>query len=140
MMTVEQYKRDTVFLVEASNYERHCLWREFADDPTARLHDPYNRRRVKWEQLSPGSMTTVASVLRRPVTISCFWARLDGHIVLFYSPTSELVDWKRINAWLAQEYAHVPKWDDSRTAHCDAQNFAHCLDAIATLNKQRSVV
>ena len=57
----EGYKRDTVFRVEATSHEMHMLWRDFADDRTAREYGPPSKRRVKWEQLNPGSMPTTSS-------------------------------------------------------------------------------
>jgi hypothetical protein len=86
-----------------------------------------DRRRVNWAQLNPGSMPTIATDNKRPICVSCFWVRIDGHVVMFYEPTSRLVDWQKVDAWLAKEYPEVPK--------CDAQNFHNCLIAIRDRNK-----
>ncbi len=81
-------------------------------------------------------MPTVATLNKRPIVVCCFWYRIDGQVVMFYEPTSELVDWKKIKAWLEKEYVHLPKWDNGhRRSHCDAQNFGDCLQAIAERNK-----
>lgn len=135
----EGYKRDTVFCVEATSHEMHMLWRDFADDRTAREYGPPTKRRVKWEQLNPGSMPTIGTLGKRPICLTIFWARIDGQIVMFYEATSELVDWAKIRAWLDTEYKHVPMWDNStRKPFCDAQNFHHCLSAIDERNATRS--
>lgn len=121
-----------------SSHEMHILWRDFADDRTAREYGPSNRRRVKWEQLNPGSVPTIGTLGKRPICLTIFWARIDGQVVMFYEATSELVDWAKIQAWLDIEYKHVPMWDNgTRKPFCDAQNFHHCLSAIDERNKTR---
>lgn len=123
----DSYRRDTVYCIEATSFERHTLWSKFAEDPTARKYGPPSERRVNWEQLNPGSMPTIATDNKRPICVSCFWVRIDGHVVMFYEPTSRLVDWQKVDAWLAKEYPEVPK--------CDAQNFHNCLIAIRERSK-----
>lgn len=132
----ENYKRDTVFCVKASSHEMHMLWRDFANNRTAQEYGPPTRRRVKWEQLNPGSMPTIGTLDKRPICLTIFWARIDGQVVMFYEVTSELVDWRKIRAWLDAEYKHVPMWDKgTRRPFCDAQNFHLCLTAIDERNK-----
>lgn len=134
----EGYKRDTVFCVEATSHEIHMLWRDFADDRTAREYGPPTKRRVKWEQLNPGSMPTIGTLGKRPICLTIFWVRIDGQVVMFYEATSELVDWAKIRAWLDIEYKHVPMWNNgTRKPFCHAQNFHHCLSAIDERNKTR---
>jgi len=132
---MDSFKRDTVFYVEATNHERHTLWRDFADDKTAREHGAPTKNRVSWEQLNPGSMPTVGLDNKRPITVVCTWARINGQIVMFYEPTSQIVNWKTIEAWLEKEYAHVPLWN-GRRAQCDAERFSNCLAAIAQINEK----
>lgn len=124
----EGYKRNTVFCVEATSHELHTLWRDFADDRTARECGPPTKNRVKWEQLNPGSMPTIGTDHKRPICVTCFWVRIDGQIVMFYEATSQLVDSKKIDAWLDKEYPGIGR--------CNAGNFHICLHAIEELNKR----
>lgn len=72
-------------------------------------------------RFNPAAQLEVAVIARKRITIDL---------------TSELVDWRKIRAWLDAEYKHVPMWDkDTRRPFCDAQNFHLCLTAIDERNK-----
>jgi hypothetical protein len=128
--------KETKFVVEATSFEQFELWREHAlggllpgqaDSLNAR------GRRVSWEQMNPGSLTTIGVLFDRPICVCVSWARVNGHIIAFYEATSELVDYKMVDAWIRAKCS--AKWDrGARRAHCDAMNFHHCLDALAELN------
>lgn len=126
----DRWRRNTVFCVEATSYEQHSLWAFWASDSVRRAAKPS----LKWKRLS-GELATVGHDNKRPICVSIQWVEIDGQTVMFYHPTSQLVDWKKIEKWLEIEYAHVPKWDHgTRRAHCDADNFHHCRDAIREHN------
>ena len=91
---------------------------------------------VRWQQLT-GELATIGLYCKRPICVSVSWVRINGFVVMFYEPTSELVDWRVVKKWLAEEYAHVPKWDGSRTPQCDAMNFSHCLSHTRDLQKAK---
>lgn len=130
---LNDYKRDTVFCVEATSYEQLALWSNHSNESEHALY----RKTYDWEQLNPGSLTTIGQYTRRPVCVNINYVRINGQVVMFYEPTSELVDWRMVRKWLDKEYAHVPKWDGSRRPHCDAMNFGHCLAAIDQRNFDR---
>src|SRR5690348_17770034 len=93
---------------------------------------PYDRAesRLSWEQLSPGYLTTIGKLGKRPVCVLVFFARIAGKVVAFYHATSEVVDHKMVEKWLWKKFS-PPRWDNNtRRAHCDAQNFHHCRDAL----------
>jgi hypothetical protein len=116
---------ETEFVVQASDCERQDLWERFAIAvgwglPT--LHE----RRIRWVQDVSGLMVFVGAVWSRPVNISCAWAWLNGHVVLFYDACSQLVDYSLIEQWLMR-YCN-PSYEHGRRAHTNAMNFHLCLD------------
>lgn len=108
---------DVVFVVDASNFEQHCLWREF-------------NRAVHWQSDPSGTMLTVGHVNDMPVNIALNWARINGQKVMFVDTVSQVVDHRMVDAWLEANCA--PRWDKGhRTARTNGMNFAHCLHAIS---------
>ena len=109
---------DAEYVVEATHFEMHCLWVE---------ND--REKRVTWEQVSSGYMHTVGyiSVNRKkmPVTVTVFFAVLNGKVVAFYESTSQVVDHRMVEAWVKSE----------SSAHrggnrCDGMNFHQCLSYV----------
>lgn len=115
---VERFE-DTFYIVEATSFEQHCLW-EFnsIDSPI----DSY-RRTLKWEQLD-GYIVTIGYVNNFPVCLSLSWVLLNGKPVMFYDPTSLVVDYAMIESYFIK---HFPDYYKMRT---DAQNFHQCVHAI----------
>lgn len=114
--------KETFFLVEASSFERQCLWK--------RRHDL-----TSWEDQNSGYMGQIGILARRPVVISVFWARINGRLVGFWESTSQVVDHEMIEKWFEKNCA-PPKWDNgTRRARCDAMNFHFCMHAIQEANE-----
>lgn len=116
----------TEFVVQASDCERQGLWERFATEgawglPT--LHE----RRIRWVQDPHGIMITVGAIWNRPVNISCLWASLNGHQVLFCDGCSQLIAHDLIGEWL-ECYCNPPGWHHGRRAYTNAMNFHLCLD------------
>lgn len=118
------YKRDTIFMVEATNYEKLCLWEKHCSQS---LTHRFPTRTVIWESLH-GMVYTIGYLRKRPIVVSVSWQRIDGHIVMFYEPISALVDWKMIRSWLEKEFSHVKQ-------QCDAMNFHNCLAYLRKFTK-----
>lgn len=118
----ERFK-DTFFLVEATSFERLCLWNERGEQEV-------------WEDQSIGYMVQVGTLDRRPVTIQIFWFRIDGRLVGFWDSPSQVVDHKMVEEWL-DENCTPAKWDNrTRHARCDAMNFHLCIHAIRQANER----
>lgn len=117
--TAESRLAKTLFVVQATSFETLCLWSE-------------NAR--QWEQVYPAWLVTVGELDSRPICVSMSWARIDGHLVMFWEATSAVVDTVQIEKWLSQHFAG--KWDSgTRQATTDAMNFHQCLNAIDDANK-----
>jgi hypothetical protein len=109
----------TEFVVEADDFSRRALWAENETLDTGRsLH---------WEDDPAGLAIVLGEVAGLPVNVSFVWARLDGHLVLFYSAVSLVTHRGIVERWLLR-HCH-PKWDGgTRSAHCDALNFHLCRE------------
>lgn len=124
--------RSAIYHIEASNAERHFLW----CDHSTRSPRP-TEYTVEWSGIGAhGYLMTVGHVGELPVCVSLTLDEIAGKPVLFYEPTSRVVDHQMIEEWFAANLP-VPKCDGgTRRAHCDAMNFAHCLHAIADAERQ----
>lgn len=123
--TAESLLAKTHFVVEATSCEQFFLWQQHAIESDKRIAS----RPRRWEQTYHGWIVTVGHLNRRPVCVSMCWCLIDGRRVLFWYPTSEVVDHVQIEKWFSKHFAR--KWDsESRRACCDAMNFHHCLEAI----------
>lgn len=143
---IEKRWADTVFIVDANDFARHALWREWAKEAVEAGHvspTPHEKHdfRIEWEQHSLGQIYTIASVhvtakedeagYSLPVCVCCTWVTLGpkpGKTVLFYDATSRLVDWTIVDDWLLDRFKGT--WDGNRRARTDATNFGHCVQAV----------
>ncbi len=137
----ERFLAQTFYAVEATSFERHCLWADHSRDTLYPRVNPRTGKlvetdSVKWEELNPGGIVTVGALTRArgterlPVSLSVTFARIEGRVVLFYESTSIVTDSEQAEKWLAK---HCPCWKPL-DGHCDANNFAHCLNAIEAAN------
>lgn len=126
MVDLDEALRVAEFVVEASSFETQALWERFADDAKD-LVPRMNEARIDWKDQSRGWLVTVGMLDQRPVCVSLSISTLNGHAVLFYEVTSEVVDHAQIEDWFRERC--WPLWDHgTRRAHCNAMNFHHCLE------------
>ena len=82
----------TVFLVEATDFERHALWEKW--------HDEFGI----WTQASEGDMQTIGYVTVqnkiKPIVLSFLRTFISGHQVMFYYPSSQSVDYEVVDKWI----------------------------------------
>lgn len=95
--------------VEATSFERLCLWQE--------------RDKTKpWVQGLSGFLERVGEINDLPVCISLQVDEVDGHRLLFYNATSRAVDHDQIKTWLHANLPDTAK-RDGRVNRVDAMNF-----------------
>jgi hypothetical protein len=97
------------FLIEADGFSQSCLWQKFHTE-------------IKWVQCH-GWLETVGYVNDRPICISTSIIKLDDKKVLFWYPTSMLVDHNLINDWIDKIFG-------KNITRCNALNFHLCFDYI----------
>jgi hypothetical protein len=123
--TAENRLKNTLFIVEATSYEQHDLWDKWAD-----------KQNKNWEQVNPGWLVQVGKLGKRPCCINTSWVKINGQLVMFYYQCSQVTDSLQAEKWLNKHFKG--KWDNgTRTAHTDAMNFHHCIDAIDEANKEK---
>ncbi len=99
-----------VFTEEITNARRNC------------------REPILWKEDLHSISKYVGYIAGRPIVITCTWATIEGHLVLFYNPSSQLVDYKMIEQWL--EIA-----TPNAVIRVDAQNFTDVITTIMRANK-----
>lgn len=110
---VLEYLEGVVGLVEATTYESQKLWEENQERDIQRV----------WVSERGGYLPTVATIGGHPITISIFVKTIDGHRLLFWHPTSQLVYHPAIEEWFK---AHCPQAFRDDLIHLnatDANNF-----------------
>ena len=125
LMSLDECLAATAFAVEASNFERHCLWNT-------------HHEQVHWKSCNAGYGVNIGKCAGMPVFVSVIFSVIDGHVVLFYEPTSQVVDWRMVEEWLKTT---VPcTWKDNHwVGKADANNFHLCLNALRKLNEPAAI-
>jgi hypothetical protein len=118
----ENRLKNTIFVVEATSFEVFSLWKENAENSFRRQNS------VSWEQMD-GWIINVGELYGRPCNISTLWVRIEGQLVMFYYPCSQVADSAKTDKWIDEHFSG--RWDNNtRSARCDAMNFHMCLKAI----------
>ena len=135
--TVENRLKYTAFCVECySSHDQHELWAQYSGKGMidyvynlggSKGEHVYQKYWVNWEQISPGWLITVGYDNKRPVCISANWARIEGKLVMFYYPTSVVVNHDMIIEWLNENFIDK-KYDSGRSCMIDMQEFNSCVN------------
>jgi hypothetical protein len=126
--SAESWLAKTFFVVKATSFEQQCLWEEHAEDSYRR----FSYR--KWEQVNSVGVFPVGELDSRTICVSMRWVQIDGHLVMFWEATSQVVDLVKIEKWLERHFTGT--WcNGTRQATTNAANFHHCLNAIDEANK-----
>ena len=129
--TAKSRLKKTFFIVEATSFEVSCLWRDYCD-----RSDISRINAVPWEQVNLGWMVHICNIDNRPCSISTSWYKIDGKLVMFWYPCSQVVDYVQIEKWL-KEYFTGTYNKGTRRAATDADNFHRCIGAIEEANEQQ---
>lgn len=105
---IELMIQQTTLIVEATSYEKLCLWQEW-------------HTKCVWDQILTGILPTIGKLDGRPIVVSLFWARINGKMVLFYEPTSQLVDHLMIDKWFRETFPCAVGYE--KEWKIDAMNF-----------------
>lgn len=124
-----QMLKDTEAVVEADGYGKLGLWEDWAVESKS-LRPTCEHPRYHWEHISQGLIETVGVIKtdkeEMPVVFMAFWARLrvqkgdPGKLVMFWSPTSQVVDHRMIERWFKDNLR-------KNVVEYDAQNFCNAL-------------
>lgn len=101
-------------VVEATDFERHMLWTENGGMGTEKL---------KWIDNLLGLLETVGHLDDMPICISLMKAAVDGKLLLFWHPTSQVVDHRIIDAWMQKNIPASARRSDGSIHRTDPMNF-----------------
>jgi hypothetical protein len=105
-----EFLESVVGAIEATRFEQHCLW------------EKYTEYGVSWEQSPSGLLENVGAIADMPVCISLHKVRIGGETILFYHATSQVVDHRMIDQWLANNLPTTARHEDGRPNKTDASN------------------
>lgn len=106
---------DGVFgLVEATDFERHMLWADNGGMGTAKL---------EWVENLSGLLEVVGHLDDMPVCISLMKATVDGKLLLFWHPTSQVVDHRIIDDWMEKNIPQSARRSGGSIHRTDPMNF-----------------
>jgi hypothetical protein len=110
-----------VGLVEATGYEGLCIWREYHEE-----------MKKSWAQVAPGLLETIGHVGDMPVCLSLSINVVDGHRILFWETTSQVVDHRMVEDWFVRTMPKTALREDGKYLNkANAMNFhnvIHCAD------------
>lgn len=110
--------QDIVYMVEATSYEQLSLWQKHHEE-------------LDWQEVSRGGpMFNLGELSGRPIVVCVNIFSIHGRNVLFYNPTSQVVDWAMVEDFLEKSWPTVPK--------TDAMNFFNAVHSIREQNKAAS--
>ena len=113
-----------VGVVEATNYEHLCLWRTH-----------HQELGEQWEAANWAIGVTVGKIGKMPICVSMKTDVVRGVKVLFIEPTSQVVDWRKIEDWLKQNLPSSAFKDAEYVNKVDAMNFSNVFTKYAPVTK-----
>ena len=110
---VKAYLDGVIGVVEANSFESMCLWMQAKDSARS------------WISTGHGYGPMIGRINNLPVCLSILTANVDGHKIVFIDATSEVSDWKLIDAWLQKNLPQSAMHEDGRVNKTDAMNFSN---------------
>ena len=113
---ISKYLEGVVGVVEATSNEAFCLW------------DKYTTGGRQMSQYGGGYGITVGYCkdlkdTKLPIAISIFKYTVEGKDILFYHPTSRMVDYEVIENWLKENMPASAKRENGTVKTTDCTNF-----------------
>lgn len=94
--TLEECLAGADIIVEATNFEKHQLWKDILTHNCQLVNMP---DAISWKQHTGGWLPTVGYVYKKAVCISTMFATINNKFVLFWHPTSRMVDHAKIDEY-----------------------------------------
>ncbi|GEM_PF-1133830 len=91
--------------------------------------------RVSWMAESGGDCTVrLGQLIGHHITAEVKFVRLNGRLVMFYSPTSRLVDYNMVDTFVAdvRKLAATARPQSTPVGKCDANDFHSCVHSCRT--------
>jgi len=113
---IKKFLEGIVGAVEASSFEELCIWQEYTQELN-----------YSWKQNCSGYLEYVGLFHSRPICINLRTSVVNGHKILFWEATSQLVDYKMIDKWMEKNLPKSARHSDGRLNKTDAMNFCNIL-------------
>lgn len=110
--------RKAAYMVEATGNEQIYL------------HMRWGARIETWEEVRTGNSPLVGTFAGHAVRIEITYARLNGHLVGFYSPISTIVDHRKVEKWIVKNCGRMSRDGWLPAPRTNASNFKDCLNAL----------
>lgn len=114
--------------VEATSFEQNCLWHMFAREAADITSFRYSKttdfyQLFTWKNDNQGLLATIGQREDRPIAVE-FMSAIIGNVgVIFWTPSSELVDHAMILQFLRLASDKCVEMNNSRPIFVDAPNF-----------------
>lgn len=115
-MNFEDFNDKVVYIVEATSFERLCLWQK--------------HKEIWGEGTNGGPFVTIGHLDNRPICITLSIDLINNQPVLFYECTSQLADYKMVDQYIKDNYPNVKT--------TDAMNFHNCMHYTRELKNKQS--
>lgn len=112
---IKEYLLGVVGIVEANSFESSMLWEK-------------HHEKREWKETLSGYLPCVGFIGERPIHISLMTAIIDGFKILFWHPTSQVVDHALIVEWFQKNLPTSAINDRGYPNSVDAQNFFNVFD------------
>ncbi len=119
---IVEFLRGVIGTCEATRNEHHMLWQLHHHDA-----EKFDYTKLSWKSGLGGYLITVGSTFGEPVCISINADIVDGHKILFYHATSNIVDHTMIRSWLDAVMPKTAFRKDGYLNNTDATNFTNIL-------------
>lgn len=114
-----KFLEGTVGLVEANSYESMSLWQEH-----------HNIRGRSWRSENSGYLVCVGTFSKLPIYVSMLFSYVEENKILFWYPTSRIVDYQIIEEWFKTYMPRSAFQSDSEYLNkTDAMNFYNVLNS-----------
>ena len=120
---------EAVAIVSATGNEHQCLWSEFSKQATPLMKlflTEGNYKRFDWESDQSGYFAHLGHFCEAPVCVSITFAKIEGHTIVFWHATSEVVHHGMIEDFF--------KSLNTKATNTDAGNFVNILHVIENRN------
>ncbi len=124
MSDLAEYLAGVVGVIEATSFEHHSLWCDYAE--AGQKHG----RRFPWNETGHGTLQQVGGIGNRPIWISILTATVDGHKLLFWHVTSPVADHDQCEAWLRVNLPETAFREDGRLNQSDPMNFTNVFPRV----------
>ena len=112
-----RFLEGVVGVVEATSCEQQYLWQ---DNRVDKFVGPAIK---PWKENLAGCLQCVGHFAKAPIYISLRTAEIDGHKILFWNATSQVVDYRVIEAWMEANIPQSARRSDGYINQSDATNF-----------------